>query len=216
MVKVRTSRRVAGLKPGDYDHEIDLVNHDEAENGCITASATNSGSCSSTAPLAAPTDENEPAAISPGRDSVQGIAGNASHEHQGDRPPNVLEQDGGRLEPRASPNHPSTQPCIEIRGRTDPHACPDHFARNGSNTMRTANRTPNHAAATPDVFADPVHRIVPKRPREIRETAIDILYENERGGFLCGVALFSAKALGGLDPPAWSECSRPTMRAPCA
>src|SRR5690625_4381834 len=48
---------------------------------------------------------------------------------------------------------------------------------------------------------------MPKRPREKRETAIDILYENERGGFLCGIALFSSQALGGLDPPAWSTCS---------
>jgi hypothetical protein len=36
-------------------------------------------------------------------------------------------------------------------------------------------------------------------------TAVDILWENERGGFLCGVALFSSKALGNLDPPAWTN-----------
>ena len=41
----------------------------------------------------------------------------------------------------------------------------------------------------------------PKTP----ESAIDILYENQRGGFLCGIALFSAKALGVLDPPAWTN-----------
>ncbi|KAK3941244.1 hypothetical protein QBC46DRAFT_458443 [Diplogelasinospora grovesii] len=41
----------------------------------------------------------------------------------------------------------------------------------------------------------------PKSP----ETAIDILYENQRGGFLCGKALFSSKALGNLDPPAWTN-----------
>jgi hypothetical protein len=44
------------------------------------------------------------------------------------------------------------------------------------------------------------------RSRDKRETAIDILYENERGGFLCcGVGLFSSAALGGLDPTPWSE-----------
>lgn len=32
MVRVRSSRRVAGLKPGDYDHEIGLVDHDEADD----------------------------------------------------------------------------------------------------------------------------------------------------------------------------------------
>ena len=30
MVRVRTSRRVAGLKPGDYDHEIVIVDRDGA------------------------------------------------------------------------------------------------------------------------------------------------------------------------------------------
>ncbi|KAI8624471.1 hypothetical protein F5Y19DRAFT_467810 [Xylariaceae sp. FL1651] len=38
-----------------------------------------------------------------------------------------------------------------------------------------------------------------------RETAIDILYENQRGGFLCGIPLFSSAALGNLDPPAWTN-----------
>jgi hypothetical protein len=32
-----------------------------------------------------------------------------------------------------------------------------------------------------------------------------VLYENERGGFLCGIPLFSSKALGNLDPPAWTN-----------
>lgn len=41
----------------------------------------------------------------------------------------------------------------------------------------------------------------PKTP----ESEIDILYENQRGGFLCGIPLFSSKALGNLDPPAWTN-----------
>ncbi|KAL2130470.1 hypothetical protein VTI74DRAFT_6356 [Chaetomium olivicolor] len=41
----------------------------------------------------------------------------------------------------------------------------------------------------------------PKTP----ESAIDILYENQRGGFLCGIPLFSSMALGNLDPPAWTN-----------
>jgi len=46
----------------------------------------------------------------------------------------------------------------------------------------------------------------PKEP----ESAIDILYENERGGFLCGIPLFSAKALGNLDPSPWTNCAQKT------
>jgi len=48
-------------------------------------------------------------------------------------------------------------------------------------------------------------QIVRAKPQIKRETAIDILYENERGGFLCGRPLFSAAALGSLDPPAWTN-----------
>lgn len=41
--------------------------------------------------------------------------------------------------------------------------------------------------------------------RTTPETAIDVLYENQRGGFLCGIPLFSPKALGQLDPPPWTN-----------
>ncbi|KAK4236727.1 hypothetical protein C8A03DRAFT_45313 [Achaetomium macrosporum] len=44
----------------------------------------------------------------------------------------------------------------------------------------------------------------PSRPKSA-ESAIDILYENQRGGFLCGIPLFSSKALGNFDPPAWTN-----------
>jgi hypothetical protein len=37
------------------------------------------------------------------------------------------------------------------------------------------------------------------------ESTIDILYENQRGGFLCGIPLFSSKALGGLDHAPWTN-----------
>ncbi|KAH6674132.1 hypothetical protein B0J14DRAFT_589288 [Halenospora varia] len=46
----------------------------------------------------------------------------------------------------------------------------------------------------------------PKTP----ESAIDILYENQRGGFLCGLALFSSKALGNLDPSPWTNVAQKT------
>ena len=37
------------------------------------------------------------------------------------------------------------------------------------------------------------------------EEVIDILYENERGGFLCGIPLFSARALGAFDHAPWTN-----------
>jgi hypothetical protein len=42
------------------------------------------------------------------------------------------------------------------------------------------------------------------------ESAIDILYENQRGGFLCGIALFSGRALGNLDPAPWTNSANKT------
>jgi hypothetical protein len=54
----------------------------------------------------------------------------------------------------------------------------------------------------------PKHDAKPNKRHKERESAIDILYENERGGFLCGTALFSSKALGGLDASPWSRFSQ--------
>ncbi|RCI09268.1 hypothetical protein L249_1515 [Ophiocordyceps polyrhachis-furcata BCC 54312] len=114
MLKVRSSRRAAGLKPSDYDHEIDLENHDESRPTTHRPSTTS--------PLIRRNDSEVP-----------------------------------------------EEPSIEIQGNVRP--------------------------PTPQ----------PQLSCVTRETAIDILYENERGGFLCGSALFSAKALGCLDPPAWTN-----------
>ncbi|KAI9054096.1 hypothetical protein LZ554_001267 [Drepanopeziza brunnea f. sp. 'monogermtubi'] len=46
----------------------------------------------------------------------------------------------------------------------------------------------------------------PKKP----QSAIDILYENQRGGFLCGMALFSSRALGNADPSPWTNSAQKT------
>lgn len=45
----------------------------------------------------------------------------------------------------------------------------------------------------------------PKSKHDDRETAVDILWENERGCFVCGAALFSGAALGNLDPSPWTN-----------
>jgi hypothetical protein len=47
-----------------------------------------------------------------------------------------------------------------------------------------------------------------KRRLEDRESVIDILYENQRGCFLCGMPLFSARALGALDPSPWTNAAQ--------
>lgn len=42
------------------------------------------------------------------------------------------------------------------------------------------------------------------------ESVIDVLYENQRGGFLCGIPLFASKALGNLDPSPWTNVAQKT------
>ncbi|KAG8427804.1 hypothetical protein J3459_006339 [Metarhizium acridum] len=159
MVKVRSSRRVAGLKPGDYDHEIALVNHDGVDDDSHTVLTVGSGK------------KMRQPGLKVARQTENGI-----HDQQNSVVVvDVSEESDNRLRPEDSLPQPSTQPSIEVH------------------------------AATPDVFHDPTHRIMPKQPSETREVAIDVLYENERGGFMCGIALFSSKALGGLDPPAWTN-----------
>ncbi|CAG8974714.1 hypothetical protein HYALB_00010106 [Hymenoscyphus albidus] len=51
-----------------------------------------------------------------------------------------------------------------------------------------------------------------RKKKEVKEidSAIDILYENQRGLFLCGAALFSSKALGNLDPSPWTNIAHKT------
>ncbi|KAF4630778.1 hypothetical protein G7Y89_g7359 [Cudoniella acicularis] len=52
----------------------------------------------------------------------------------------------------------------------------------------------------------PKTRKKPKTP----ESAIDVLFENQRGLFLCGLPLFSSKALGNLDPSPWTNIANKT------
>lgn len=65
--------------------------------------------------------------------------------------------------------------------------------------------------ATPNVVQTVSSRnTLSKTSTKDREAVIDVLYENERGGFLCGIPLFSSKALGSLDPPPWTNAFHKT------
>ncbi|KAF4591726.1 meiotically up-regulated 65 protein [Ophiocordyceps camponoti-floridani] len=140
MLKVRSSRRAAGLKPSDYDHEIDLENHDESRP---QSSVPTTHRPSTTSPLI-PTD--------------------AARQQ-----PDALPEEG-----EAVAGGEALRPSIEVQ------------------------------AATPQL-QDVPSGVTPTWRCQSRESAIDILYENERGGLICGSAFFSSKALGCLDPPAWTN-----------
>ncbi|KAF4466444.1 hypothetical protein FALBO_6685 [Fusarium albosuccineum] len=188
MLRAKSSRRPAGLKPSDYDHEIDLVDHDAARTPAesITPEPTNLLRSSTTSQLLHIDGEEEEGEGEEQRQNGQ----NGHHQNhqkknndeQGPRDDDSQTEDGNETQPSSSrvPNgeglpHPMMRPSIEVQ------------------------------EPTPQAFHGDHPQVKPKKPHIERETAIDILYENERGGFLCGIALFSSQALGGLDPPAWTN-----------
>jgi hypothetical protein len=72
------------------------------------------------------------------------------------------------------------------------------------------NTHPNQYQTGPTPFERDAHPTNgtahrPTSKHDTRETAIDILWENERGCFLCGAALFAGAALGNLDPSPWTN-----------
>ncbi|PHH83351.1 hypothetical protein CDD82_1864 [Ophiocordyceps australis] len=162
MLRVRSSRRAVALKPSDYDHEIGLVNHDEAPMPSPTTPTPHAGRYSTSRLLSMTADAD-----------VQGEHDDANTQAPSPKSPMA------ETEHQPTPCHGVVQPCIEIQAPTpDVTSGPD-----------TQNRRDEAS----------------KRRRPKPETAIDILYENERGGLFCGRALFSSRALGGLDPPAWTN-----------
>ncbi|KPM44740.1 hypothetical protein AK830_g1776 [Neonectria ditissima] len=174
MLKVSRSRRAAGLKSTDYDHEIDLVDHDAVRTpppGVPTPETTEMVRSTTTTRLLVDEDEQQQDEESfPKPDHTQTNGNGNGHDTQ----PTESRTESQTVNGEDQPNS-ARRPSIEIQ------------------------------EPTPDVSNGNHPQIKPKVRREERESAIDILYENERGGFLCGIALFSGQALGGLDPPAWTN-----------
>lgn len=119
MVKVRSSRRAASLKPTDYDHEIGLVNHDEAENdsrSTLTESAVGTRRASTISRLVSLVGDGE-------RDDAAQAEGSGTQDEsvpqaqQNGTIADVSEQDENQLQPEESLPHPSMQPSIEVQGK---------------------------------------------------------------------------------------------------
>ncbi|KAL2262416.1 hypothetical protein VTK26DRAFT_1410 [Humicola hyalothermophila] len=144
----RSSRRVPPPKDSDFDHEINLIDHDDDED------------LSSRPPSAGPSSSQRgrPRSSSTAPQTALGVGG-----------PGVGEEGG----------EGSERPSVRVE---------EPASRGDGERPRSASHPPQG-------------RTAPKPP----ESAIDILYENQRGGFLCGIPLFSSKALGNLDPPAWTN-----------
>ncbi|KAI1756075.1 hypothetical protein F4782DRAFT_320171 [Xylaria castorea] len=184
---VRSSRRVPPLTDKDIDHEIDLVDHDNSMNSRHTKpsdSPTNESSESSeSSHITNQSASNQPLARS---ESQAPLTQHASENRE--------LSNGGELE--AGPSRTSQ---IHEHPDDDDVDSPTSEGSSGG----TQNNHPQQQSSQPDIGSreSESHPTRPKEP----ETEIDILYENQRGGFLCGIPLFSSAALGNLDPPAWTN-----------
>ncbi|KAJ2977604.1 hypothetical protein NUW58_g7759 [Xylaria curta] len=179
--RVRSSRRVPPLTDEDIDHEIDLVDHDNSTNSGDTesSSARTNRSTQSTR------NANQSA-------STQSLARSESQA-----PLTQHASESGKLsnddEPEAGP---SQVPRIDEQPRDDDVQSPSQEGNSGMVPSTNPQKRPGRLST--GSRGSESHPTRMKEP----ESEIDVLYENQRGGFLCGIPLFSSAALGNLDPPA--------------
>jgi hypothetical protein len=77
---------------------------------------------------------------------------------------------------------------------------PKHSRHNTLGARRSERHRPSLLPSRPKRGAQTKRR--DKKPRE-REYVVDILYENQRGWFFCGIPLYSSRSLLNFDPSPW-------------
>lgn len=182
MPQVRSSRRVPPLKESDIDHEINLVDHSGSTQGTRPVSPTPEDGDTTTDPPVLTSSESY-SLLRQGAAPISRIEDDPPDEGQDDRSSHEVGQRDSIVE---RPRTPTVQP-----------ATPAAEVREPSESGQPQYTNGNRVSKVPLVRRHPR----PKSP----EKTIDILYENERGGFLCGIPLFSGAALGNLDPAPWTN-----------
>jgi len=191
-----SSRRPTPLRDIDYDHEIRLEDHTQPIS---PANKTHSRSQSDNSPVSRP--------------SSLAVSDSSSRRHS-DAP----------LRPKRSLRGEVTRWKYSKYQKT-PDADTDADAGAGKNTdgvfddgaAGPVDGNTQAEGEEPPQAEDPEARgrtrdskISKKSKPKSPESAIDILYENQRGVILCGLALFSSNALGGLDPSPWTNIANKT------
>lgn len=202
------SRRVGTLQPGDYDHEITILD-DEDGGGSPRAVSSEGRELAATNTVSRLlSDQETETEDDQERPSHRGERQGQDESHL--QPSSALKGKNAEAHIYQLPTTETTSdlrplvsgegPSIEIRGGYCAFHFPTIHAKLSSSfeTVGPSLDTVSERTSRWDSRSRP-------RSRDKRETAIDILYENERGGFCCGVGLFSGAALGGLDPTPWSE-----------
>ncbi|KAI1421546.1 hypothetical protein F5Y12DRAFT_699573 [Xylaria sp. FL1777] len=181
---VRSSRRVPPLADEDIDHEINLVDHDASVHSSaaqlLSVQTTHSSLSSQVADQPA---SNEPLARSESQASLTQHAGEHGSLSNNEEPESGPSQTS-RISEQSGHHHVES---LNPDGSLGPTQ--DNTPRKLSSRLSTVSREPGDH----------------QRPPRETEAEVDILYENQRGGFLCGIPLFSSAALGNLDPPAWTN-----------
>ncbi|KAK5632241.1 hypothetical protein RRF57_007955 [Xylaria bambusicola] len=176
---LRSSRRVPPLADKDIDHEISLVDHDEPVTSPITKRLSVRTSYSSQlSQIASPSTPNQPLARS---DSRAPLAQNASEQGK--------LSNNGELDPG-----PSQTPRISEHPEQDEVESLSPEGSSGADQNTSLQEPPTRLSIDkkePRGHQHPTNEI---------ESEIDVLYENQRGGFLCGIPLFSLRHWGTWTP----------------
>jgi hypothetical protein len=177
---IPSSKRAPSLQDADYDHEILLIDHTQSQ----TPSRSRSHSAS----------DNH-------RDSLTPPEEESARRHSDDR-----------LRPKLTLREE-----IERRRYSKPKYQQGRLGDDLKQieTEETSGRASEGAGSTvievPSSESCPATGQSSQRPKKTQtdaESAIDILYENQRGLFLCGMSLFSSKALGVVDKPSWTNAAQ--------
>ena len=194
--RVRTSRRVPPLQDSDIDHEITLVDHDGA------------GPAETPRPGSPDAQVNE--ALGDDTDLFRAGSGGPlvpsdSRRHLKTAAAPMSGEDGNAVDDSGANGAaaPANAPKPHANGSPAPRSTPSAEAREQA-LVTEAGAGPQQSPTRDNTKQRQSAR--QSRLKET-ETAIDILYENERGGFLCGIPLFSGAALGNLDPPPWTNAN---------
>ena len=176
---IPSSRRPPSLKDDDYDHEINLIDHTQTTGRSRSYSTTDGNRRDS---LQLPED------VSPRRHSDDQLRKKRTLREELER---------RRYSKTKYQNRHLEEDVNSGQAPQDVNSRPDEST--------TADIETTSDGARPLTGESGNSR---KKAQAERESAIDILYENQRGCFLCGIALFSSKALGAADFPPWTNAAQ--------
>jgi len=177
------------LKDRDYDHEIRLVDHTSLASRSQSAEPSRSEDDSLTRDTTGTTRHSSDRGRRRSIVKREVERKRWSKKWTEDRP-------GQRAGHIVDPSPPSASLEVTPRMSAGVEVVVTGAGSEDSSSSREG-RSKSKAAATTIVAT--------KTASPTSDSAIDILYENQRGAFLCGIPLFAARALGALDAAPWTN-----------